>query len=241
MQLTPEQQKAIEQQKEQCIFCHIIAGKIPTKKVYEDNLLIGILDINPASKGHVLLMPKEHYPIMPLIPEETFKQLADKTKEVDRCVKEAMLCKETTIFIANGAAAGQQSSHFMLHIIPRDGGLEALDVKGKEATKEETEELAAKLGRYLDPLLKRNLGALGYVEKPTSAELPMEKLLNVIESNPQLKEIILSKPGEFKKLAEQHPQLSKLFKGKQIDRIIEEIKRKSSKETKKFKIEDILK
>jgi histidine triad (HIT) family protein len=241
MQLTPEQQKAIDQQKEQCIFCQIIAGKIETKKVYEDKLLIGILDINPAAKGHVLFMPKEHYPIMPLIPEETFKQLVNKTKEVDKCVKEAMLCKETTIFIANGAAAGQQSSHFMLHIIPRDGGLEVLDIKGKEAKKEETEEMTAKLGSYLDPLLKKNLAALGYIEKSGLDELPFEKLLAIIESNPQLKQIILERPEDFKKLAEKHPQLSKLFKGKNTDKIIEEVKKRSSKEPKKFKIEDILK
>ena len=241
MQLTPEQQKAIDQQKEQCIFCQIIAGKIETKKVYEDNLLIGILDINPAAKGHVLFMPKEHYPIMPLIPEETFKQLVNKTKEVDKCVKEAMLCKETTIFIANGAAAGQQSSHFMLHIIPRDGGLEVLDVKGKEAKKEETQEMTAKLGSYIDSLLKKNLAALGYIEKSGLDELPFEKLLAIIESNPQLKQIILERPEDFKKLAANHPQLSKLFKGKQTERIIEEVKKRSSKEPKKFKIEDILK
>jgi histidine triad (HIT) family protein len=241
MQLTPEQQKAIDQQKEQCIFCQIIAGKIETKKVYEDNLLIGILDINPAAKGHVLFMPKEHYPIMPLIPEETFKQLVNKTKEVDKCVKEAMLCKETTIFIANGAAAGQQSSHFMLHIIPRDGGLEVLDVKGKEAKKEETQEMTAKLGSYIDSLLKKNLAALGYIEKSGLDELPFEKLLAIIESNPQLKQIILERPEDFKKLAANHPQLSKLFKGKQTERIIEEVKKRAPKEPKKFKIEDILK
>jgi histidine triad (HIT) family protein len=241
MQLTPEQQKAIDQQKEQCIFCQIIAGKIETKKVYEDKLLIGILDINPAAKGHVLFMPKEHYPIMPLIPEETFKQLVNKTKQVDRCVKEAMLCKETTIFIANGAAAGQQSSHFMLHIIPRDGGLEVLDVKGKEAKKEETQEMTAKLGSYIDSLLKKNLAALGYIEKSGLDELPFEKLLAIIESNPQLKQIILERPEDFKKLAANHPQLSKLFKGKQTERIIEEVKKRAPKEPKKFKIEDILK
>ncbi|NQU79111.1 HIT family protein, partial [Candidatus Woesearchaeota archaeon] len=143
MQLTPEQQQMLEEQKKKCIFCQIIEGNIESKKVYEDDLLIGILDIHPATKGHVLLMPKEHYPIMPLIPQETFQHMFRKMKDVDRCVKEALLCKETTIFIANGAAAGQQSQHFMMHIIPREGGdgLDMLDIQGKDTPEEEIKEV----------------------------------------------------------------------------------------------------
>ena len=102
MEVSPEQQKAIDEQKSQCIFCKIIKGEIPSKKVYEDKEIIALLDINPAVKGHLLVMPKEHYPIMPLIPQETFKHLFAKVREIDGCVKEALLCKETTIFIANG-------------------------------------------------------------------------------------------------------------------------------------------
>src|SRR3989338_4502601 len=56
-------------QREQCIFCQIISGKIPTKKIYEDELAVAIVDINPASKGHLLLLPKEHYMIMPQVPD----------------------------------------------------------------------------------------------------------------------------------------------------------------------------
>ncbi|MBN1544751.1 HIT family protein [Candidatus Woesearchaeota archaeon] len=230
MQLSPEQQKAIEQQKAQCIFCQIIDGKIDSKKVYEDKLLIGILDINPASKGHVLLMPKEHYPIMPLIPPETFKQLIDKTKEVDGCVKEALLCKETTIFIANGAAAGQQSSHFMLHIIPRDGGdgLEMLDISGKEAPKEEIKEVSAKIGPHLNAVLARNLPALGFkAPAGTGQKLTKEQVLQLIDSNLQIKNIILENPEQFKQLVPKHPQLSQLFKDFDLDDILKQVRQKS--------------
>jgi histidine triad (HIT) family protein len=244
MQLSPEQQKAIEQQKEQCIFCQIIAGKMETKKVYEDKLLIGILDINPASKGHVLLMPKEHYPIMPLIPEETFRQLVDKTKDIDRCVKDAMLCKETTIFIANGAAAGQQSSHFMLHIIPREkgDGLDMLDAKGKETSEEETKGVMGKIARHIKALLTQNLASMGFTAQQGGETLTKEQLLNAIDSNPQLKEMILHKPEEFKRLAKQHPQLSSLFKGKDLDAIIGEVKaRLTPKKPSKLRLDKIIK
>jgi histidine triad (HIT) family protein len=235
MQISPEQQQAIDQQKAQCIFCQIASGKMPSKKVYEDDLLIGILDINPATKGHVLLMPKEHYPIMPIIPPDTFKHLFDKTKEVDGCVKEALLCKETTILIANGGAAGQQSTHFMLHIIPRESGdgLDMLDVAGKEAPEAEMKEVAEKVGQILQAMLAKNLPALGYGAgagtggavaggQAMPQKVTKEQLLQIIESNPQVKDIIINKPEQFKQMVPQHPQLSQLFQGVDIDEIIED-------------------
>ncbi len=117
-----DQQQQLEQQKIQCPFCKIIKGDIPSKKIYEDDKLLGILDINPLTDGHILLMPKEHYPIMPLVPENTFERLFVLTKRLSRIVKSVFEKSGTTIFIANGAVAGQQSAHFMLHIIPRGDG-----------------------------------------------------------------------------------------------------------------------
>jgi histidine triad (HIT) family protein len=227
MQLSPEQHKAIEQQKEQCIFCQIVAGKIPSKKVYEDNLVLGILDINPASKGHVLMMPKEHYPIMPIIPQETFKHLIDKMKDVDRCVKEATLCKETTIFIANGGAAGQQSSHFMLHIIPREGkdGLEMLDLKGKLDEKESAA-VTEKIGQQLKASLERNLAALGYTKQLPPQRATKEQLIQIIESNPQLKEMMLNNTDQFRQLVKEHAQLRQLFNDFKVEELVSAIKTK---------------
>ena len=158
MQLSPEQQQALDEQKAQCIFCQIIDGKIPSKEVFSDDKIIGILDINPASKGHILMMPKEHYPIMPLIPPETFKQLFGKTKAVDECVKKAMLCNQTTVLVANGGAAGQQSAHFMLHIIPREkGGIGAetsLRKRFAALWNEPRKALTARSGRKTRPLCR---------------------------------------------------------------------------------------
>src|SRR3989338_6747191 len=67
-QMSPEELK--EFQKKQCIFCQIIAGKVQSRKVYEDEHVIAILDINPTNPGHTLLVTKEHYSIMPQLPEE---------------------------------------------------------------------------------------------------------------------------------------------------------------------------
>lgn len=252
MQLTPEQQQQLEEQKAQCIFCQLIAGKMPSKKVYEDNLVIGLLDINPAAKGHVLFMPKEHYPIMPIIPPETFKHMFDKLKIVDKCVKDALLCKETTVFIANGGAAGQQSSHFMMHIIPRESGdgLDQFDVEGKDSSASEVAEVAEKVGPILTAMLNRNLAAMGYIEGgPGSATGPMgggtpagggmaqkvtkEQLLQIINSNPQVKELIMKAPDQFKQIVPTHPQLKQLFADVDIDDIIATVRGETSSGSKK--------
>ena len=67
-QMSPEELK--EFQKKQCIFCQIIAGKVQSRKVYEDENVVVLLDINPANPGHVLILTKEHYSIMPQVPDD---------------------------------------------------------------------------------------------------------------------------------------------------------------------------
>jgi histidine triad (HIT) family protein len=118
--MSPEEYARL--QKENCIFCKIIKGEISTKKVFEDDKIIAILDINPAAKGHTLIMTKEHYPILPVMPPEVFKHLFRTTKYIGMGIRDGVVSVGDTIFIANGAIAGQQSPHFLFHIIPREGG-----------------------------------------------------------------------------------------------------------------------
>lgn len=108
-----------EFQKKQCIFCQIAEGKMQAKKVYEDEKAIGILDINPANIGHILLLPKEHHAIMPQLPEDILGHLGILAKKLSHALLKALKAGGTTIFIANGASAGQRAQHFMIHIIPR--------------------------------------------------------------------------------------------------------------------------
>ncbi len=118
--MSPEQ--ILQLQKQNCVFCQIISGKIPAKKVYETQNLIGLLDINPASPGHVILLTKEHYQIMPLIPDELIGDLFVGAKLVSQSMLKALAAQGTTIFAANGTVAGQRAPHFMLHVIPRAEG-----------------------------------------------------------------------------------------------------------------------
>ena len=115
--MSPEELQKL--QKEQCIFCHIVSGKVASKKIYEDEQCIAILDINPANPGHILIIPKEHYAIMPLIPDETIRHMAMVSKAMSQVILKALKAGGTTVFIANGAVAGQRAQHFMIHVIPR--------------------------------------------------------------------------------------------------------------------------
>lgn len=120
-----EQQPSLEEVKQQCIFCQIISGEVPSKRVFEDENFIAVLDINPASKGHMLVLTKEHYSVMPQIPENVIENLGKVAKALSRASLRAFQAQGTSIFIANGPTAGQRAQHFMMHIIPRieDDGL----------------------------------------------------------------------------------------------------------------------
>ena len=134
-QMTDEQRKELEEklknmspeellefQKQQCIFCQIIGGGVPSKKLFEDDSILAVLDINPATRGHVLVLPKEHYAIMPQIPEQELGHLFTVSKKVSQAILKGLKVQGTSLFIANGLAAGQRAQHFMIHLIPRQEG-----------------------------------------------------------------------------------------------------------------------
>ncbi len=121
--MSPEELK--EFQKKQCIFCHIISGKVQSRKVYEDDHTVAVLDINPANPGHLLLLTKEHYSIMPQLPADVLEHVFVVAKNLSNALLRAIDARGSNIMVANGVAAGQKAQHFMVHIIPRkdkDGG-----------------------------------------------------------------------------------------------------------------------
>ncbi|MBT3298118.1 HIT domain-containing protein [archaeon] len=122
MNITPEMKAQLEEQKKQCVFCKIIKGEIPPKKVYEDKVTMAMLDINPILKGHTIFLPKEHYPIMPYIPANEFKHFFGITAQLTTSIKKAMVTTGMNIFVANGGVAGQQAPHFLIHFLPREKG-----------------------------------------------------------------------------------------------------------------------
>lgn len=104
---------------EDCIFCKIVNGEIPSSKVFENHKVIAFLDINPASKGHCLVIPKKHSSSLLEIEDSDLKETAVSLKKVAKAVVEATGAKAFNILQNNGREAGQLIEHFHWHIIPR--------------------------------------------------------------------------------------------------------------------------
>ena len=102
-----------------CIFCKIASGEIPSNTLYEDEGFRVILDNGPATKGHALVLPKEHYANLFEIPEDVLAKAAIAAKKVAGTMKEKLSCDGLNLVQNNGETAGQTVMHFHLHIIPR--------------------------------------------------------------------------------------------------------------------------
>lgn len=105
--------------KDDCIFCKIAAGEIPSRKIYEDNDLIAIMDLSPTSKGHSLIIPKEHYTNIYDIDEELAGKVMKTAKKLATKMTVALNCDGFNLLQNNGETAGQTMFHFHMHLIPR--------------------------------------------------------------------------------------------------------------------------
>ncbi len=245
--LSPEE--ILEKQKAQCIFCKIISGEIPSQKVYEDDNYLGIMDIRPASPGHVILLPKEHAPILQLLPQDLLLNMFATATRVAHAVKKATMAEKVTIFSANGYAAGQQAPHAMMHIIPRESGdglskldLDELTVDQADAVAlgatfaQAAQQAVTHLGRQ--DLLQREApvpepvpeepSEVPVFREPSEEEPPdetpetqefdstMDALQTVLETNQELRKLIIAQPSFVEDYVSKSPKLKKLFEGVDI-------------------------
>jgi len=104
---------------ENCLFCKIIAGKIPCAKVYENDHVLAFLDIGPINKGHTLVVPKEHYKNLMETPDEVMKELIVVAKKLSRSIIKAVKADGINLGISNEKAAGQVIFHTHIHLMPR--------------------------------------------------------------------------------------------------------------------------
>ena len=105
-----------------CIFCKIANGEIPSATLYEDKNFRVILDVNPASKGHALILPKEHAGNLYELPDETASKVLILAKKMASKMAEALNCDGLNLVQNNGEIAGQTVFHFHMHLIPRYKG-----------------------------------------------------------------------------------------------------------------------
>lgn len=107
---------------ENCIFCKIAAGEIPSATLYEDDDFRVILDISPASKGHALIIPKEHFRNLYDLDDELASKVLVLARKMTVRLKEILGCDGYNIVQNNEEVAGQTVFHFHMHMIPRYRG-----------------------------------------------------------------------------------------------------------------------
>ncbi len=131
-----------------CIFCMLANGEIPTATVYEDSDFRVILDANPASKGHSLILPKEHFANIREMPDELLGKAAVLAKKMSVRLTEAMNCDGLNVVQNNGEAAGQTVFHFHIHLIPRYAGSAPIVANWHQGvlTEEDKAEILSKMG-----------------------------------------------------------------------------------------------
>jgi len=103
-----------------CVFCNIISGEFECSKVYEDDILLAFMDINPINTGHILIIPKEHIELAADLNDETSGKIFILAKKINISLRKSGIRIEgINYFLADGEAAGQEVFHTHLHIIPR--------------------------------------------------------------------------------------------------------------------------
>ena len=114
--------------KNNCVFCAIAAGEIPSFKVYEDDLVLAYLDINPFTEGHTLVIPKAHSTGLLDTPPDILREIVVRVQKVAARIKDALPCDGFNVLQNNGPAAGQTVPHLHFHIVPRLGSSVAQDI-----------------------------------------------------------------------------------------------------------------
>ena len=128
-----------------CIFCKIANGEIPSATLYEDEDFRVILDLGPATKGHALILPKNHFANLFEIPEDMDVKAFILAKKIAKKMKDVFGCDGVNIVQNNGVAAGQTVFHFHIHLIPRyEGDHAGVTWKTGTLTDEEREEILQK-------------------------------------------------------------------------------------------------
>ena len=111
-----------------CIFCKIISGEIPSSKVYEDDKVLAFLDISQATKGHTLVIPKEHVRNILEMSAETAETVFSRVPKIARAVQKATKAIGMNILNNNEEVAGQTVFHTHVHLVPRYGAEDDLKI-----------------------------------------------------------------------------------------------------------------
>ena len=132
--------------KDGCIFCKLANGEIPTNSVYEDDVVKVIFDLGPASKGHLLIIPKNHFDDIYDLDDETAAHVFQVAVKLANAMKASLGYEGLNIVQNNGEAAGQTVMHFHMHLVPRyQDDTVNVSWTPKELADQEMEELKEKI------------------------------------------------------------------------------------------------
>lgn len=135
--------------KDNCIFCKIIKGELPSSTLYEDDMFKVIMDLSPVSKGHALIIPKEHFDNLYELDDEYASKAMVVAKKLATGMTKALGADGFNLLQNNGEDAGQSVYHFHMHLLPRYKGDEALRWTPGETTPEEMDKIAKQVKEVL--------------------------------------------------------------------------------------------
>ncbi len=160
----------------ECDFCTLIKGK--KNKIYEDEQIFVMHAQKPATFGHIIVLPKKHYMIIEQVPDFEVAEIFAKINKISIAIFEGVGAQGTNIMLQNGVAAGQQSSHLMIHIIPRreNDGI-GLMWPPKQMSEEEMSTIELKL--------KEAAKDIGAFEKEPPKPIVMKKDVEEIKQAPE--------------------------------------------------------
>lgn len=124
-----------------CIFCKIIAGEIPSAKVYEDEYVLAILDISQVTYGHTLVLPKKHCTDILDVDQETMMHIASVLPNLSKKIVSNTKALGCNILSNQGEVAGQTVNHLHFHIIPRYGSDDSIVINFNESKKQDLDEV----------------------------------------------------------------------------------------------------
>ena len=135
---------------EDCIFCQIVAGDIPSRTVYEDDDVLAFLDANPLAPGHTVVIPKPHHETFAALPADAGRPVFEALHRLTPVVEDAVDADASNVAFNNGEAAGQEIPHVHGHIVPRfegDGGGAVHTIMGElvDLDDDELDDIAARI------------------------------------------------------------------------------------------------
>ncbi|MFY3791746.1 HIT family protein [Ureibacillus sp. MALMAid1270] len=132
-----------------CIFCKIIDGSIPSTKIYEDEHVYAFMDVAPLTKGHTLLVPKQHVKDLLEMPEDVARNLYAAAPKIANAIQSAFNPQGMNTINNNGSFAGQTVFHYHLHFIPRYDETDGLKVKWETKQSEFTQDVLKSVGEQI--------------------------------------------------------------------------------------------